>query len=67
MSGRCTSCKECPAWDTRVGAGAVWMSGGDACVAQAHPGTFPVVSRILVEPDTVFHGLVNKYLKRLKS
>ena len=35
---------------SRVGAGAVWMSGGDVRVAQAHPGTFPVSTRFLVEP-----------------
>jgi hypothetical protein len=41
---------------SRVGAGAVWMSGGDACVAQAHPGPFPVNTRFLVEPtNTLTH------------
>ncbi len=38
---------------SRVGAGAVWMRGGDACVAQAHRGPFPVSTRFLVEPSPI--------------
>src|SRR2546423_2506870 len=39
---------------SRVGAGVVWMRGGDACVAQAHRGPFPVSTRFLVEPNRFF-------------
>ena len=38
---------------SRVRAGAVGMSGGDACVAQAHPGSFPVCTPFLVEHTNI--------------